>query len=77
MRPASRPITSTTYVRSWDVAVSRILLMLSTAVFTAVSNPMVASGEGDIVVDGGGNAYSGHTLLVQRQGPPQRSVRLR
>ena len=41
--PASRPITSTTNKRSCASAVSLILSIASTAVLTAVSNPIVKS----------------------------------
>ena len=42
-KPASRPITSTKKIRSWEVAVSLILSTHSTMVFNAVSYPMVKS----------------------------------
>ena len=43
MYPASRPITSITKTRSCASIVSLILSMASTAVFTAVSKPIVKS----------------------------------
>ncbi len=42
-KPLLRPITSTTKTLSWEIAVSRILSISLTAVFTAVSKPIVSS----------------------------------
>ena len=42
-KPASRPITSIKKMRSWELAVSRILSTQSIMVFSVVSYPMVLS----------------------------------
>lgn len=66
-KPASRPITSTKKIRSWEVAVSLILSTHSTMVFNAVSYPMVKSVP-----------YRGHCqwcraiLCTSHHTPPQR-----
>ena len=52
IQPAFRPITSTTMMRWWDSAVVCSLSRASTAVVTAVKNPIVSSVAVEIVIDG-------------------------
>ena len=67
-------MTSITKVRSWEVAVSRIRLMASTTVLTAVSKPMRRSVPGTSLSMVAGMPQTGSPCAVQGQGPGQGSV---
>ncbi len=68
--PLVRPITSTMKILSRETAVSRILSISFTAVFTAVSNPIVSSvPKTSLSIDAGTPAISVLVFLLSSRAP--------